>query len=175
MESLDSLPNIQSTPLPDFDASTALPNGDFFPSRTDFEARFVNGSVRRTTIYNGWNRHRSALKDAGLPDSARQLLNGSFTTTKNDPGDIDLAVEVPKADELFNDESKLNPVVALLRGPKMKTNYECDAYPIFIFPPEHPDYSAVTLNGIRYWTKWFGRTRTGECKGRVWATVGGLQ
>lgn len=93
---------------------------------------------------------------------------------KTEPGDIDLAVEVPKADELFDDGAKMNPIIALLQGPTTITTYRCDAYPIFIFPSDHPDYEAVTREGVRYWTKWFGRTRSGECKGRVWATVGGL-
>lgn len=32
----------------------------------------------------------------------------------------------------------------------------------------------VTVAGLRYWMKWFGRTRVGMEKGRVWASVGGF-
>jgi hypothetical protein len=175
MDSLDKLPAGARNALPDFSANGAAPNslppGHYFPSKSDFEERFVAGSRRRTIIYDGWNEHRNALLEAGLPAIARELLNGSFTTSKNEPGDIDLAVEVPDAHAVLTDTQRWKPIVALLQGPEMKKDYECDAYPIFILPADHADYASVTLEGIRYWTKWFGRTRNGACKGRVWTTV----
>ena len=39
--------------------------------------------------------HRKALLEAGIPAQAKQLLNGSYTTSKASPNDIDIAVEVP--------------------------------------------------------------------------------
>lgn len=54
----------------------------------------------------------------------------------------------------------------------MKSEYLCDAYPIFCLPEEDPDYLAVTVAAIRYWTKWFGTSRSGQAKGRVWSSVG---
>jgi len=179
MESLDVLPSASETELPAFvspsgGAENHLPPGDYFPRQDAFEDRFVLGSDRRSEIYEGWKRHRNALQTAGLPTTSRQLLDGSFTTSKKTPGDIDLAVEVPDADQVFADTTKLQVIVSLLRGPDMKPEYECDAYPIFVFPEDHPDYVRATLEGIRYWTKWFAQTRSRTCKGRVWATVGGF-
>ena len=179
MESLDSLPGVSGTQLPDL-VSTAdedyrhLPPGDYFPRQDAFEATFVTGSRQRAKIYEGWKKHRNALQTAGLPTASRQLLNGSFTTSKPTPGDIDLAVEVPDADQVFQDSRRLQAIVALLRGPEMKPEFDCDAYPIYVFPEEHPHYRRATVEGIRYWTKWFARTRLGNCKGRVWVTVGGF-
>jgi hypothetical protein len=179
MEHLDTLPTLFETDLPDFVASsghgdTHLPPGDYIPSREVFEKRFVSGSDRRAEIYKGWTRHRKALQDAGLPETARQLLNGSFTTSKPTPVDIDIAVEVPDAHEVFEDTAKLQAIVSLLSGPDMKLEFDCDAYPIFVLPVGHPDYVRTTLEAIRYWTKWFAQTRSRHCKGRVWSTVGGF-
>ena len=179
MESLDTLPSIKTTAIPAFvktdgDLDSHLPPGDYFPSKDDFEKWFVSKSEQRAAIYDGWQRHRKALEAAGLPPTSRQILDGSFTTSKPIPDDIDLAVEVPDADNVFSDTPKLHAIVSLLRGPEMKPEYDCDAYPIFVFPINHPDYFRVTLEGIRYWTKWFAQTRSRKCKGRVWTTVGGF-
>jgi hypothetical protein len=54
----------------------------------------------------------------------------------------------------------------------MKPVFSCDAYPIYALPKSDPLYASVTVRAIEYWTKWFGRSRTGAAKGRVWATTG---
>lgn len=158
MESLDSLPVASETELPDLvstddEDDKHLPPGDYFPRKDAFEATFVPDSSRRAETYEGWNKHRDALQTAGLPTASRQLLNGSFTTSKETPGDIDLAVEVPDADQVFQDPSRLQAIVNLLRGPEMKPDFDCDAYPIYVFPEEHPHYIRATVEGVRYWTK----------------------
>ena len=114
------------------------------------------------------------LLQAGLAASARQLLDGSFITTKAAPGDIDLAVEVPLAGTTAAHLQAALPIRELLRGPEMKSLYKCDAYPIFSLPRDHADYESVTTEAIRYWTKWFG-ARAGAPKGRVWVATGGLR
>lgn len=174
---LSAFPDKFDGAIPLFTAEGTLTPGDFLPSRGDFVARFVSTGdiVQRSSIYAGWNDHRIALIDAGLPAEARQLLDGSYTTAKHSPGDIDIAVEVlvPSGDSLRTLTTD-NPIPSLLRGSALKPRYHCDAYPIYVLPKSDPDYSSVTTSAIQYWTKWFGRTRTGTEKGRVWATTGGL-
>lgn len=73
-----------------------------------------------------------------------------------------------------------HPVFLLLLGPAMKSEYSCDAYPIYALPEDDPQYESITRNALRYWTKWFGRTRLndgGESieKGRVWARTSGFR
>jgi Family of unknown function (DUF6932) len=92
---LERLPDHFDPNLPRFSEEGLIPPGDYSPSETDFLSRFVARSDRRREIFAGWNRHREALLDAGLDAETRQLLNGSFTTDKAKPGDIDIAVEVP--------------------------------------------------------------------------------
>jgi hypothetical protein len=51
---------------------------------------FVDGypwSTTRAPIYNGWIDQREAISE--LVAIRRQWLNGSFTTSKMDPGDAD--------------------------------------------------------------------------------------
>lgn len=169
---LEQLPDVFDPSLPPFSAEGLIPPGDFAPSKADFIARFVAPSDRRHEIFAGWTRHRKVLLDAGLHANTRQLLNGSFTTDKHEPGDIDIAVEVPMT------KSELQtgpPVLALLRGPSMKDGFDCDAYPILCLPTTDPEYGRVTVDAIRYWSKWFAQTRDGRIKGRVWARTGGLR
>ncbi len=164
-------------PLPPFRDDGALPPGDYAPSRKDFEERFVGVAHggRRQAIYAGWNLHRAALMAGGLPAATRQLLDGSFTTGKASPDDIDLAVEVPIDRRALDDlDPETHPILSLLQGPRTKPTHACDAYPIYSLPVQDPDYDAVTARLISYWTKWFGTTRSGLPKGRVWATTGGL-
>jgi hypothetical protein len=160
----------------DFGADGALPPGDFAPSQVDFEAKFVSvGDVQqRDAIYQGWQRHREELLLAGLSPDSRQLLDGSFTTSKPCPGDIDLAVEVAVADSSRLTVTKHQLIFDLLGGPKMKADYCCDAYPIVVLPATDPDYQMVTVRAIEYWTKWFGSTRSKTQKGRVWTKTGGF-
>jgi len=175
---LSDFPKRYEESIPLFTAEGHLPPGDFLPFRMEFETRFVDTGdrVRRNSIYKGWNTHRSVLIRAGLPETARQLLNGSYTTTKDSPGDIDIAVEVPLSGngDLAN-FTRDHPIVKLLQGPLMKSAYQCDAYPIYTLPNTDPLYASVTVRAMEYWTKWFGRSRSGSAKGRLWATAGGLR
>ncbi|HYO14395.1 MAG TPA: hypothetical protein VE685_14460 [Thermoanaerobaculia bacterium] len=172
---LDTFPAVLLRRLPSLDEDGFLPPGDYGPAAEDFERQFVNNTPRRVKIYDGWNRHRQALLDDALKAGARQLLNGSFTTSKPDPGDIDLAVEVPMTSKQLQGAGPDSPVVRLLMGPAMKDLYHCDAYPIYCLPADDPNHEQVTIGAIRYWTKWFGRARDGRPKGRVWAFVGGFR
>lgn len=135
---LDDFPHNPPSDLPSFNQHGVLPPGDYAPDRASFEDRFANhnSSGERRDIYDGWNRHRRALVQSGLKGTAKQLLNGSFTTAKDMPGDLDLAVEVPIDGDITQQfpPPELAPVEALLRGDEMKTEYHCDAYPIYNLP-----------------------------------------
>lgn len=153
--------------LPAFDQNGNLPAGDHRPSRTDFESRFVNvpNSTTRQIIYNGWNLYRSALQTVGVDAANLMMLDGSFTTSKRDPADLDLAVEVDVAD--------ISAAGRLLTGPAMKPQYYCDAYGIPVYPAGSPEHASTEAMRA-YWRKWFGLDRAGNQKGIVSATVGGL-
>src|SRR5690606_32917183 len=58
-------------------------------------ARFVetvadSGSPSRSEIWEGWMRHRAAFGLLGIPFAT--LVDGSFISTKPNPGDIDLCI-----------------------------------------------------------------------------------
>jgi hypothetical protein len=160
------------TPFPAFNGDGNLPPGDYWPSTAEFEERFVSvtSSESRPLIYQGFNRHRTELLAQGVADVAPCLLDGSFTTNKCDPEDIDLVVEVDQSTLLGSERLQ-----QLLSGPNAKSDFLCDAYPLIVFDDNHPDYKAVTEAGRAYWTKWFGTDRLGNSKGRVWTNTGGFR
>lgn len=161
------------TALPPFDAHGNLPPGDYSPREAEFTARFVEvaGTTSRPPIYQGWTRLRGELLAVGLDARAHVLLDGSYTTSKLDPGDLDLVVEVSVADVPRDGDPALAPLLGLLQGPRMKTPYRCDAYPVFVLPATHPAYTAVTVGFRAYWRKWLGTDRAGREKGRDWRPV----
>jgi hypothetical protein len=158
--------------LPAFDAHGNLPPGDYWPAQTDFEERFVHlrSTSSRADIYDGFKRHRSALLAAGIDQTADCLLDGSYTTSKLDPGDIDLVVEVEAT--VFDSSAR---VQELLSGPDAKQDFHCDAYPLLVYPQSDPHFQAVTVQGRAYWRKWFGRDRQNQEKGHVWAKAQGFR
>jgi hypothetical protein len=162
--------------LPPLTDEGLLPPGDYSPNRAEFERHFVDvgDATRRGEIYGGWNRHRNQLQIDGLPASARELLDGSFTESTWKPRDIDIVVEYPVNSLELRMLTPSSPIARLLQGRLTKAEYECDAYPLYSLPEDDPAYEKVTLAGLEYWLKWFGRTRLGMQKGRVWATVGGF-
>jgi hypothetical protein len=83
--------------LPPLTDEGVLPPGNYAPNRIEFERSFVHvgNAVRREEIYAGWNRHRDRLQDDGLARSARELLDGSFTSSTWEPRDMDIVVEYP--------------------------------------------------------------------------------
>ncbi len=174
MHELTEIPNIANlnAVIPSFGPTGQLPVGDYAPSEDDFRKFFVTISGARETIYAGWRRHGQALQNAGLDKKSRQLLNGSYTSNKVTPGDIDIAVEVRIDGDFDLFYANNGEIFDLLSGPETKTRYDCDAYPIPIIPESNPDYGAITVQAIAYWTKWFGTARDGQQKGRIWAFTG---
>jgi len=162
--------------LPPLTDEGVLPPGDYAPSRAEFERSFVDigDAARRAKIYAGWNRHRNRLQEDGLARSARELLNGSFTASTWEPRDIDIVVEYPVTSTELRMLRPTSPIIRLLQGGLMKGEYDCDAYPLYSLPEDDPAYEKVTVAGLRYWMKWFGRSRLGVEKGRIWASVGGF-
>jgi hypothetical protein len=162
--------------LPPLTDDGLLPPGDYAPNGVEFERAFVDvgNTARRAEMYAGWNRHRKQLQEDGLASSARELLDGSFTSSSWEPRDFDIVVEYPVTSIELRTLTPTSPINRLLQGDLTKTEYACDAYPIYSLPPDDSAYEKVTVAGLRYWMKWFGRTRLGVEKGRIWASVGGF-
>ncbi len=136
-------------------------------SLDEIEAAFVSDfpfSSTRSDIIEGFKRHLDELK-AIIPDF-EQLLNGSFVTNKNDPGDVDLVcfIDAEKVDALPPESRE--EFEALLSGPKTKETHLCDAYFVPVYPENHP-HNNNNRTMRKYWLGEFGFDRQEQPKGVV--------
>ena len=160
--------------IPEFNGDGLIPSGDYLPTQSEFENHFVSNELRKD-LYENFKRYLSDLSKAGLEDGANIMCNGSFTTIKSDPSDIDMTVDVFLDSYTKEDVAKNKNIIALLQGPNMKGKYKCDSYPVFILPIDDPNYISVTEKSIEYWCKWFSKDRKERPKGRIWLESGGLR
>lgn len=164
-------PENTSKALPDFDAAGNLPAGDYAPSMTEIKAQLVErfSSKTRPLIFQGWLKLQDEALQTGASAEVDVLLNGSFTTAKTNPNDLDLVVGIPTECDTSKEFATLAP---LFRGKESIETYNCDAYCFPLLPENHPRYEPLTVKFREYWLKWFGTTREMTPKGRLWTRLG---
>jgi hypothetical protein len=98
----------------------------------------------------------------------KQWLDGSFTTNKDNPNDIDLVthIDATKFDQ-FNDEQQNNLLKLLAEKKRIRSEYMCHVNHIPIYSPEIPELYEFTVGWIEYWLKWFGHDRNNNPKGII--------
>lgn len=129
--------------------------------------RFVDdfaASSRREGILEDWLLYREALQFVCPIDE--EWIDGSFTTDKLEPGDIDLVVfvDAPTFEALSPARQKLFNYMIL--HPPVKQFWSCDAYAVPRWPVGHP-LRTGTEQATAYWENMFGHTRSGAPKGIV--------
>lgn len=121
-------------------------------------------SVTRHVVFAGYEKHRSELET--LKIDIEQFIDGSFTTSKVDPGDVDL---VCFADAHIIDSlppEKQDELLQLVRGPATRATHHCDAYFCATLPDTDPLFSKMRAQR-KYWMGEFGFDRLDKPKGIV--------
>ena len=126
-------------------------------------------SNTRPVIIDGYKRHRVELQATKI--GFEQFINGSFVSTKNDPGDIDLVcfADSDAIDQLIPQEQA--SLRALFAGPNTRATHCCDAY----FTPTVPETDSrfhKIRKSRKYWMGEFGYDRLDRPKGIVRSQVG---
>lgn len=118
----------------------------------------------RPVLYDGLLRLRTAMVAVGA--EGRQWLDGSFSTAKGDPGDIDLLSVFEES--LINGlpASAQNQIAQLTAGPETKASHGCDSYICISVPEDHPRYAHYRQLRT-YWLGEFGFDREDQPKGIV--------
>lgn len=134
-------------------------------SQLEIKLNFVDQiptSTTRSLIYNGYrNYYRDLSLVVNKPFS--QLIDGSFTTVKDNPNDIDL-VNVLHIDIANSLNTKLYPFLTRKGDPKLQ--YLVDGYLLPIYDISDIRYSFLDRHYI-YWINQFGKDRNGLPKGIV--------
>lgn len=97
-----------------------------------------------------------ALRDVSF------YLNGSFTTKKRNPNDLDIVIFIEE--EIFKKSKQL--LSTKFNHDKLQAESRLDVYFIIEFPENHPNHS-FTVSDRAYWVNQFTRTRPNR-KGTVY-------
>lgn len=141
--------------IPEFEVSGNLPPGVYQASWAEVVGRF-GFNARRQRLLSGLLRAIKALKLAGC---RRMYLDGSFVTSKDNPGDFDACW-----DTLGVDASKLDPVLLTFDNGRasQKAKYYGEMFPA----RWNADSSKVYLEFFQQ------DSQTGESKGIIELDLG---
>ncbi|NCC53792.1 MAG: hypothetical protein EOM20_21660 [Spartobacteria bacterium] len=133
----------------------------------EMEGSFVDAfpaSNTRSGVFSGYRRHHADLISVGL--EVEEMIDGSFISTKNDPGDIDFVcfVNAHELDRLPQEKKEL--FHNLVSGKKTRDAYLCDAYFCPIVPEDDPLFPKLRAQR-KYWMGEFGYDRLDRPKGIV--------
>jgi hypothetical protein len=136
-----------------------------------FKSRFVDEfatSRTRASIYAGFERYRAELGALGI--DFELFLDGSFVSSKVDPGDVDLVcfADADAVDQLSEGAKQL--LRTLVGGKLTRATHSCDAYFCPTVPETHPQYDDVRPQR-KYWMGEFGFDRQDRPKGIVHHTI----
>lgn len=111
------------------------------------------GSQTRRPLIDGLNAFVSHLSRVGVP--IELWIDGSFTTQKENPNDIDLVIFSPANDLNALPPDKQQLFQALTDRASIRANFGCD---VLFCPSENLDMRS-------YWRGWYGFDRNEQPKG----------
>lgn len=111
--------------------------------------------TRREYLLSRFSALIDKFKETGL--SAEIWIDGSFSTLKPEPGDIDIIFFVDANSVNSLQADKQNIILELNNRNYSKIRYDCD---VFIIPSQDS-------NNRSYWRGWFGFSREEEPKGII--------
>jgi hypothetical protein len=151
--------------IPEFDENGNLPPvGLIRPSIQEFEGRFANSTSEkdRKDIYGGYKIYCSYLISMGIVST--QWVDGSYTTAKPNPKDIDLVLHYDSM-KLYSDRTLQDKFRKLINKAKMKADYKCHPQLVPIYPKYMTEFYNLYLRYYNHWLKWFSKDKKGNEKG----------
>lgn len=151
--------------IPAFNEHGVFPAGRYQATPDEIERRFVltfPTSLTRKNIFDGWRRRREQLLD--LVQVEQEWIDGSFVTSKRDPGDLDVVVFI---DGQTFDNLPIphrQKVFALTAGPRPLLQFGCHSFFVAVWPHTHARH-ADYLHSSGYWDRLWSRDRTAPEKG----------
>lgn len=122
-----------AAPLPELTSYGLLPPGIHTATIEEVERVLGSTNLRRTTLWSKFVQWLALLRQEQLAISV--FLDGSFTTAKALPGDIDLVIELPSAAAVKAAGGIRPSFLPLITHALVKAQYELDVYP---WTPEVP-------------------------------------
>ena len=132
----------------------------------DIEEYLVKGFPTSTTRPKSLTATRSTEPSwKKLPIEIEQLIDGSFTSTKNDPSDLKMVCFADAAVvDALSPAQKFELQKLVLSSALTKTNFHCDTYFCPTVPQTHPNFPTCR-QARKYWLGEFGYDRQEVPKG----------
>ena len=150
--------------IPDFDDNGNLPPGRHPATVEELEAALVGRfptSTTRSAIFRYWIDHRQALLD--LVEVHCQWIAGSFASDKPDPADSDVVTVLDGLGYDTLPRHRQLTIQSLIAGHYTESFWHCDAYPVLLYPEDHPGHTMYRI-AVERWEDYFGHDRDGnEC------------
>lgn len=136
--------------------------GNLYPSRkteidfSTFEEIFVNSfepTSSRYVILENYKNYLTDFREKMTPDFI-QLVNGSFVSTKENPGDIDFVTIVKH--EVCQEKKLI--VQEFFSKSAAKKKYNIDAYLVEMYEENDKQYF-LSKSDLAYWNNFFGSTK----------------
>lgn len=137
---------------------------------------FVQPYPQLNRRHNIWTSYLAHCRDVGQlfqSTSLEQWLNGSFTTAKQDPDDLDFTTFLDLDELKALSVQQRQAAGALFRGPGTEPDGLLDSYAVTVEKDSSGQEVEATRKMRDYWRRWFGRDRDGTPKGIARTTVGG--
>ena len=131
----------------------------------EVESLLVTGfptSRTRRPLFDRWVAVREAIRRIVSVQS--EWLNGSYVTTKENPGDIDMVTILDPAEVEGLDAASQAMLKGLVAGNASKNLHMCHSFVIVAYPQGHPAHGVYQQN-LQYWSALFGHDREGRPKG----------
>lgn len=142
--------------IPEFNEDGKLPPGIIKTKMSEFKDRFVIGkSPKRLELFKKYKEYARLLKSANI--GTVQWIDGSYTTSKPEPGDIDLITHVD-INDLEQDDELYQTVLRLAskeESERIHSLLSCHTFFITMRPKGHADYQKY-VDVYNYWFDTFG-------------------
>jgi len=132
---------------------------------SEFKQIFVDDfkdSSTREKIFAGHQNYNKNMLNL-IKSNYFQIADGSFTTNKQNPNDIDIVSFLSHIS--VNEHGSGLTEFQTKNG--SKDNYFVDGYIIPYYPKTNPLYAIITKDRIDYWYDWFGHDRSGNPKALI--------
>lgn len=152
--------------LPNCDNNGNLPEHDDFyrPTLNEFVARFVNieNRARREALYKKYEKYCKRFTKILF----KVWIDGSYTTTKPKPGDVDLTVhyDALKIEDLRN--IHITERKYFFDKKYIHKTYECHTQYVPVYPKSDLRYALTEIQQDK-WKKHFTKDRQGNRKGLI--------
>jgi hypothetical protein len=132
-----------------------MPDNNIQSTFAELENTFVTAipSTKRRELFNKYVSYSTALRQLCNNAQIIQWIDGSFTTKKSEPGDIDLVMFID-----FSIVEALNDKLTDYKHPASQNIFGVDAYIVKLYPAGHKYYN-LYLSDSAYWMNHFNKTR----------------